>query len=297
MASTTVAENARINKSSQKQSFFLITLKRLKKNKLAMVGLFFMIFMILVSVFAPFIAPYSYEEQNLSITFQTPNKEHLMGTDNLGRDILSRIIYGGRMSLRIGIIAVAIASAMGIFFGSIAGYYGGKTDNIIMRVLDIFQAVPPLLMAIAIAAALGPGIMNAMIAIGISTTPAFARITRASFLNVCGMEYIEAAKAINATDRRIIIKHVLPNAMSPILVEMTMGVAKAILIAASLSFIGLGAQPPLPEWGAMLSGGRNYIRDYWHIVLFPGVTIMLTVLSLNMLGDGLRDALDPRLKN
>ncbi len=279
-----------------KNSYFRMVFGRLKKNKLAMAGLFFMIFIVLVAVFADFVAPYPYEQQDLDSVLSLPSASHLMGTDNLGRDILSRIIYGGRMSLRIGIISVGIAAVFGIFLGALCGYYVGKVDQIIMRILDIFQSIPPLLTAIAIAATLGPGIGNAMLAVGLSLIPSYARMTRASFLSVRGMEYVEAAKAINARDMRIIGKHILPNAMSPLIVQMTMGVAGAILIAAMLSFIGLGAQPPVPEWGAMLSGGRNYIRDYWHIVFFPGVTIMLTVLSLNMLGDGLRDALDPRLK-
>ncbi len=281
----------------QRNSYFWLILGRLKKNKVAMAGLFFMIFIILVAVFADFIAPYPYEQQDIDNVLSLPSLSHPMGTDNLGRDILSRIIYGGRMSLRMGIISVGIAAIIGIFLGALCGYYVGKVDQIIMRTLDIFQSIPPILTAIAIAAALGPGIGNAMLAVGISLIPSYARMTRASFLSVRGMEYVEAAKAINAKDMRIIGKHILPNAMSPLIVQMTMGVAGAILIAAMLSFIGLGAQPPVPEWGAMLSGGRNYIRDYWHIVFFPGVTIMLTVLSLNMLGDGLRDALDPRLKN
>lgn len=284
------------NTKKQRNSYFWLIFGRLKKNKVAMAGLFFMIFIILVAVFADFVAPYPYEQQDIDNVLSLPSLSHPMGTDNLGRDILSRIIYGGRMSLRMGIISVGIAAVVGIFLGAMCGYYVGKVDQIIMRTLDIFQAIPPILTAIAIAASLGPGIGNAMLAVGISLIPSYARMTRASFLSVRGMEYVEAAKAINARDMRIIGKHILPNAMSPLIVQMTMGVAGAILIAAMLSFIGLGAQPPMPEWGAMLSGGRNYIRDYWHIVFFPGVTIMFTVLSLNMLGDGLRDALDPRLK-
>lgn len=199
--------------------------------------------------------------------------------------------------MKIGIVSVAIASTLGIIIGSIAGFYGGRVDNLLMRFLDIFQAVPALLMSIAIATTLGPGINNAMLAIGITTIPGYARMTRASFMSVRGMEYVEAATAINATDFRIILKHILPNAISPMIVQITMGVASSILAAASLSFMGLGAQPPLPEWGAMLSAGRTYIRDYPYLCIIPGVVIMMAVLSLNMLGDGLRDALDPRLKN
>ncbi len=282
---------------TKKDSMLLITLRRLAKNKMAMAGLAFILFMVVVAILSPWIAPYSYEAQDLDHVFSMPSKEHWFGTDNLGRDIFSRIMYGGRYSLRIGFISAGVAALGGVTLGSIAGYYGGRVDTVIMRILDVFQSVPSLLMSIAIAASLGPGFTNCIIALSVSTMPAYARMTRASFLNVREMEYVEAARSINAGDFRIIRKHVLPNAISPMLVQATMGVASGILGAAALSFLGLGVQPPEPEWGAMLSAGRNYIRDYWHVVLFPGITIMLTILSLNMLGDGLRDALDPRLKN
>lgn len=281
----------------KKQSQFSIIMKRLKRNKMAMLGLIVIVIMTLAAVFAPIIAPFGYEQQDLYRIFAAPGGEHILGTDNLGRDILSRLLYGGRQSLKIGIVSVAIAASLGIIIGSIAGFYGGRVDNLLMRFLDVFQAVPALLMSIAIATTLGPGINNAMLAIGITTIPGYARMTRASFMSVRGMEYVEAATAINATDFRIILKHILPNAISPMIVQITMGVASSILAAASLSFMGLGAQPPLPEWGAMLSAGRTYIRDYPYLCIIPGVVIMMAVLSLNMLGDGLRDALDPRLKN
>ena len=281
----------------KKQNQVLVVLHRLKRNKMAMVGLFVITLMVLASVFAPWIAPYGYEQQDLYNIFKAPGGAHILGTDNLGRDIFSRLLYGGRQSLKIGIVSVAIAASLGIIFGSIAGYYGGWVDNVLMRVLDVFQAVPGLLMSIAIATTLGPGINNAMLAIGLTTIPGYARMTRASFLSVRGMEYVEAATAINATDSRIIWKHILPNAISPMIVQITMGVASSILAAASLSFMGLGAQPPLPEWGAMLTAGRTSMRDYPYLCLIPGLVIMVAVLSINMLGDGLRDALDPRLKN
>ncbi|HHX62748.1 MAG TPA: ABC transporter permease [Epulopiscium sp.] len=272
-------------------------MSRLVKNKLAMVGLIVILLLILLAVLAPVIAPYNFATQDLKLTYAPPSKAHLLGTDKLGRDILSRLIYGTRQSLKIGIFSVAIASVLGTILGSIAGFYGGKIDNILMRLLDIYQSIPGMLLSIALAASLGPGINNAILAIGISTIPAYARIIRASIMTVREKEFIEAAIAINAGDFRIITKHVLPNAISPLIVEITMNIGNSILAAATLSFIGLGAQPPSPEWGAMLVEGRNYMRDYGYLVIYPGICIMASVLSFNVLGDGLRDAMDPRLKN
>ena len=280
-----------------KESMFFMTWKRLAKNKLAVAGLIVLIITALLAVFAPIAAPYGYEEQDLFNTLAGPSREHWLGTDNLGRDMLSRLIYGGRNSLTLGLISVALAAALGVILGAVSGYYGGKVDMVIMRLLDVLQAVPAILLAIAISATLGPGYMNCILALTISQIPGFTRMTRASCLNVQGMEYVEAARSINARERRIIFKHVLPNAISPIIVQATMSVATAILTSASLSFIGLGVQPPQAEWGAMLSAGRSYIRSNPHVIIYPGITIMIVVLSLNLLGDGLRDALDPRLKN
>lgn len=281
----------------KKESMFFMTWKHLAKNKLAVAGLIVLIITALLAVFAPIAAPYGYEEQDLFNTLAGPSREHWLGTDNLGRDMLSRLIYGGRNSLTLGLISVALAAALGVILGAVSGYYGGKVDMVIMRLLDVLQAVPAILLAIAISATLGPGYMNCILALTISQIPGFTRMTRASCLNVQGMEYVEAARSINARERRIIFKHVLPNAISPIIVQATMSVATAILTSASLSFIGLGVQPPQAEWGAMLSAGRSYIRSNPHVIIYPGITIMIVVLSLNLLGDGLRDALDPRLKN
>lgn len=275
----------------------IITLRRLQKNKTAMAGLVILILMLAIAVLAPVLAPYDYTETDLFATFGTPSLKHPFGTDELGRDILSRLMVGSRYSLKIGFISVAISSVIGIALGSICGYFGGKVDSWIMRIMDIFQALPALVMAIAICAVLGPGVRNCIISIAISGIPGYVRMARASVLNIRKMEYLEAATAINCSTSTIIIKHILPNALAPLIVQMTMGVANGILSASSLSFIGLGVQPPMPEWGAMLSAGRNYIRNYPHMVMFPGITIMLCILSLNMLGDGLRDALDPKLKD
>ena len=281
----------------KKEAMFVITLRRLRKNKMAMAGLIIMLIMLLIAVLGDYIAPYDITAPDLMNTFATPSKEHLFGTDELGRDILSRLIVGSRYSLRIGLLSVAFSSVVGIALGAICGYFGGHVDNIIMRLMDVFQAVPSLVLAIAICAVLGPGINNCILSLAISSVPGYVRMARASVLNIRKMEYLEAATAINCSTTRIILKHILPNAMAPLIVQMTMGVATAILGASQLSFIGLGVQPPNPEWGAMLSAGRNYIRNYPHMVIFPGVTIMLSILSLNMLGDGLRDALDPKLKD
>lgn len=267
---------------------------RLRKSPLAMFGMAVMLILVFCALFADIIAPHNYAAQNLDHMFETPSRRFLLGTDEFGRDILSRLIYGARVSLQVGLIAVSIALAAGGTLGAVAGYYGGKADNCIMRVMDVLLSIPGMLLAIAIAASLGPGLMNMMIAVGISATPRYARIVRSSVLTIRGMEFVEAAQAVGSSDFRIIMKHIIPNSMAPIIVQSTLGVAAAILNAAGLSFIGLGIQPPNPEWGAMLSGGRQYIRDYPHLTLYPGLTIMLTILALNFLGDGLRDALDPK---
>jgi peptide/nickel transport system permease protein len=281
----------------KRKSMFMITMRRLGKNKMAMAGLVIILLMIIIALLSTVLAPYPFEETDLYNTFGTPSKEHLFGTDELGRDILSRLMVGTKYSLRIGLLSVLYSSVIGIALGCASGYYGGKVDSLTMRFMDVFSAIPPLVLAIAICAVLGPGINNCIISIAISGTPSYVRMARASVLNVRKLEYLEAATAINCSTAQIIIKHILPNIMAPLIVLMTMSVANNILTASQLSFIGLGVQPPNPEWGAMLSAGRNYIRKYPHMVIFPGITIMLAVLSLNMVGDGLRDALDPKLKD
>ena len=269
---------------------------RLSKSPLAMFGLAIILLLIFCALFAEAISPYSPIKQDLMHMFETPSAEHWLGTDEFGRDILSRLIYGARVSLQVGFIAVGIALVVGGMLGAVSGYYSGWLDNSIMRVMDVLLSIPQTLLAIAIVAALGPSLMNLMIAVGISAVPTYARIVRGSVLSIRSMEFIEAARAVGSSDLRIILRHILPNIMAPIIVQSTLGVASAILNAAGLSFIGLGIQPPNPEWGAMLSGGRQYIRDFPHMTLYPGLAIMFTILALNFLGDGLRDALDPKLK-
>lgn len=290
-------QNVKKPAGKKRESMLMISLRRLGKNKLAITGLIVLLLMIVVALLSEVLAPYPFEQTDLYNTFSPPSKEHLFGTDELGRDILSRLMVGTKYSLRIGLVSMLISATIGIALGCISGYYGGKVDGVLMRVMDVFSAIPALVLAIAICAVLGPGINNCIISIAISNTPSYVRMARASVLNVRRMEYLEAATAINCNTAQIIVKHILPNILAPLIVLMTMSVANHILTASQLSFIGLGVQPPDPEWGAMLSAGRNYIRNYPHMVLFPGITIMLAVLSLNMVGDGLRDALDPKLKD
>lgn len=272
--------------------------KNLKRNKMALLGLIIITIIVLLAIFADQIANYDQVviKQNLRMRLKPPSAQHWLGTDEFGRDIFARLVHGARVSLKVGILAVGIAIAIGGFLGAVAGYYGGKLDNIIMRIMDIFLAVPSILLAIAIVSALGPNLLNLMIAVSISSVPRYARIVRASVLSIRDQEFIEAARAIGANDARIICRHIIPNSLAPVIVQGTLGVAGAILSTAGLSFIGLGIQPPAPEWGSMLSGGRQYLRYAWWVTTFPGVSIMITILSLNLLGDGLRDALDPRLK-
>ena len=284
-------------KKTKKTSQLSLVLRQLKKNRAAMIGLVIVIVEILLAIFAPLIMPYGYSDADYTALHQPPTAAHLLGTDDMGRDILSRLLYGARYSLSMGLLSMIISTFFGICIGSIAGYFGGRTDNIIMRILDIIQSIPMMVLTIAVAAVLGTGFTETIIALAVSCIPAPARMIRASMLNVRNLEYIEASQSINCSKWRIIVSHMIPNSISPLIVSSTMGIGSVIIAGASLSFIGLGVQPPLPEWGAMLSGGRAWIQQYPHIVIFPGLAIMITVLALNMLGDGLRDALDPKLKN
>ncbi|MHB8156251.1 MAG: ABC transporter permease [Desulfocucumaceae bacterium] len=270
--------------------------KRLKKNRLALISLAFLIVLITVAVLAPVMAPYDPYDGDMPMSLKGPGPGHLLGTDELGRDIFSRIIYGARISLRVGIIAVTIALGAGMFFGSVAGYYGGRLDNLIMRFMDIMLAFPSLLLAIAFMMVLGKGIENAIIAIAIVSVPEYARIVRGSVLSVKENEYIQAARTIGCNDGQIIFRHILPNVMAPLIVRSTLGISSAILDTAALGFLGLGVQPPYAEWGTMLGSGRGYLFNAPHLVTFPGIAITLTVMAFNLLGDGLRDALDPRLR-
>ena len=284
--------------TNKKRSQWREVRRMLKKNKMALVGLGILVILVLLALFADVIADYDTVviKQNLANRLKGPSAEHWLGTDEFGRDIFARLVHGARVSLKVGIIAVGISIILGGILGALAGFYGGRIDNIIMRIMDVFLAVPSILLAIAIVSALGPSIINLMVAISISSVPRYARIVRASVLSIRDQEFVEAARAIGANNARIIFRHIIPNSLAPVIVQGTLGVASAILSTAGLSFIGLGIQPPAPEWGSMLSGGRQYLRYAWWVTTFPGVAIMITILSLNLLGDGLRDALAPRLK-
>ena len=268
---------------------------QLKKNKLAMAGLIVIVFLILITIFAPLLMSYEYDEMDMDAVLITYSPKHPLGTDNLGRDILCRLIFGTRVSLIMGLLVVVIGCVVGIALGGIAGYYGGNIDNIIMRFLDIYQSIPSILLAIAFATALGPGQRSCVIALGIASFPGYARLIRASIMQIRGLEYVDSGRMNGAGDISIFTKHVLPNSFSPMIVYITMSVGASILVVSALSFVGLGVQAPLPEWGAMLSGGRGLMRDHPTLVLYPGIMIMITVLAFNLFGDGLRDALDPRL--
>jgi peptide/nickel transport system permease protein len=298
MSSATATKTAAIDRPKlKKSSNFKDVMHRLSKNKAAMLGLIIFLLEIVIAVAAPLISPYDITEMDFTSMHAAPSSAHLMGTDELGRDILSRLLYGGRYSLGLGVASVAFAVLGGVILGAIAGYFGGVIDNLIMRFLDIFQSIPMTLLCIAISAALGSGFFNTILALAISSVPGYARLLRGSILNIRKMEYLEAADAINSSKFRTIVSHVLPNSFSPLIVNATMGMATAIMMASGLSFIGLGVQAPTPEWGAMLSGARNFLRDHPHEVIFPGIAIAVTVLALNMMGDGLRDAMDPKLKD
>ncbi len=282
----------------KKRSMFGEVWRNYKKSPSAMIGLVVLVIIIAVAIVAQFIYDYDTDivQQIIKERFQTPSAEHPFGTDQYGRDVLTRVLYGAKYSLAVGIVSVAISCVLGSSLGLIAGYYGGFTENLILRVCEVFAGIPSVLLGIAIMSAFGQSIVVLMFAIGLVYVPMFARTARAAVLPVRDQEYIEAARVSGVGDLKIIFGHVLPNAMSPIIVQVTMGVANGILTASSLSFLGLGVPVPAPEWGAMLSGGREFIRDYGYLTLFPGLAIMITVLVFNLMGDGLRDALDPKLK-
>lgn len=281
---------------AKRKSQFVQVFKRLSSNRGAMIGGLILLVIVVIAIIAPLIIPYNYEAVDILSRFQSPSWAHPFGTDQLGRDLFSRILYGTRYSITIGLGAVLLSSSLGIIIGAIAGFFGRAVDEVIMRLCDIIQSIPGMILNIALSVMLGPGVLNTIIALGIGGIAGTARLMRASILKVRKMEYLDAATSTNCSNFRIISRHVLPNSFSPILVQATMGVGARIIDAAALSFIGIGVQPPIPEWGALLAAGRDYIKEYAYLTLIPGLCIMVVVLALNLLGDGLRDALDPKLK-
>jgi len=255
-----------------------------------------LVVLILAAVGAPLLTGYDPLTMQPDDRLQPPNRHHLFGTDVFGRDLFTRVLYGSRISLRTGVISISLAMTLGVPLGLTSGFYGGGIDRLLMRIADLMLTFPGILLALVIIAILGPNLLNAMVAVGISASPTYARVVRATVLSAKEQVYVEAARAAGCTNGRIMLRHVLPNAVAPVIVLGTLGIAGAIIAAAALSYLGLGAQPPTPEWGALLSEGRNYLRVAWWMTTFPGLAIMTAVLSINLLGDGLRDALDPRLR-
>lgn len=269
--------------------------KRFKRNKLAVAGGVIVVVLFVIAVLAPFISPFNPNDIDRKHILEPPCSRHPLGTDDLGRDVLSRMVYGSRISLAVGFIAVGIATIIGMLLGAVSGYYGGWTDRAMMRFIDIMLSIPTFFLVLAVIAFVGPSIWNIMIVIGFTSWMAIARLVRAEFLSLKEREFVLAAKALGANDMRIILRHIMVNSMAPVFVSAILGVASAILVESALSFLGIGVQPPTPSWGNMLTSGKDNIEIAWWLSLFPGIAILITVLSYNLFGEGLRDALDPRL--
>lgn len=285
------------NTKANKPGSLAYVCKKIRKNPGALIGFVVVCSLLILSFLSPYIVKYDYKTIDIKSAYATPSREHPLGCDEVGRDILARILYGARYTMGIGIIATAFSCVLGVMIGAAAGYLGGWIDGLLMRILDIFQSFPGILLAIAIAAVLGPGFDKIIIALGVARVPTFARMMRANILTIRNSEYIEAAQSINCSTGRIVLQHVIPNALSPLIVQVAMGISGAGLQASALSFLGFGVQAPTPEWGAMLATARQFIRVYPHMVVIPGVFIMAMVLSFNLIGDAVRDALDPKLRD
>lgn len=288
-----------MNDVIKKRSQMASVIKRFNRNKLAVVGLIILLILIFLSLFADLMFDYDTLAigQNMKERFLKPSREHLFGTDQYGRDIFVRVIFGARISLIVAFSVSGFSMIFGSIIGAIAGFYGGRKDDILMRLMDILLAIPSMLLAIVIVSSLGTSLFNLILANGIAGIPRFSRIVRSNVLSLRDMEFVEAARASGISNTTIIIRHIMPNCLGPLIVQATLSMALAILAVTSLSFVGLGIQPPTPEWGSMLSNGKEFMRQHPHLIYFPGFAIMLAVLSFNLIGDGLRDALDPRLKN
>ena len=293
-----VAEPAELEfRKYKSSSLWLDVWRQMRRNRMAMVGMVTLIILVLVAIFAPWIAPYDPNEMDLAKGIEKPSAEHWLGTDELGRDLLSRLIYGSRVSLMVGLIVVGIAGTIGVTLGAISGYVGGLADQIIMRLVDVIYAFPFLVLAIAVVAIVGPSLMNMMIVLGCVSWIGYARLVRGLVLSLREEEFVKAAQVVGVRDWQIIFRHILPNCLGVVVVQATFGVAVSILAASGLSFLGMGAQPPTAEWGAMLSTAKKHMRHHPMLAIAPGMAIMITVLSINFVGDALRDALDPRLRD
>lgn len=288
---------AEITRQRKRQNALTVFWRRFRRNRGAVACLIVLIIIFVACYAAPLIAPYAYDSINARAICKGPSFSHLFGTDDLGRDIFSRCLYGGMYSLTIGVVATLIACALGMLLGAVSGFFGGKVDMVMMRICDVIQAIPNMLLSIVIAAVLGNGFWNLIVALALGGLAHNVRMVRAATLSVSKVDYVEAATALNCSKVRIILTHIIPNTLTPVIVGFTMGVPQHILAAASLAYIGLGIQPPTPEWGAMLSAAKNYLTKAPHMLIFPGLMIAITVLCFNLLGDGVRDALDPKLKN
>lgn len=284
-----------VTESNDIKTPFKEFVRKFKKQKTALVALAFICLLAIIAIISYQVVPYGVNEYDYSAIMQGPSAKHIFGTDEFGRDLFSRILCGTRISLSVGLLSVSIGAILGTILGLLGGYYGGLLDACIMRVCDVLFAFPGIILAIAIVAILGSGLYNVVIAVAVFSTPTFARLVRSTTLSLKSSVFVQAARNIGSSDRRILFRHILPGAIPNIIVQYTMSIGNSILTASSLSFLGMGAQPPTPEWGLLLSNGRNYMMSSWHITFFPGLAIFLTVLSFNLLGDGLRDALDPKL--
>lgn len=290
------AKAARAEKTEKRPGQLSLAWKRFCRNKAAVVSLCIVLLIVLCAVFADYLTPYAFDAQNPLERMQYPSAAHWMGTDDFGRDMLTRILRGGRVSLLVALMTVCISTVVSLILGSVAGYFGGVVDSVIMRVADIFISIPGLVLSMCLSAALGSGLLNTALAISISSIWPMTRQLRASILTIKGSEYLEASKAFGARDWYVIFHHVIPHALAPIIVQIAMTMGNAISQIATLSFLGLGVQPPTPEWGNMLSAGKQYITSFWPMMFWPGLMIAICLLCFNMIGDGLRDALDPRMK-
>ena len=296
IASPTVRDGGAVGRLARPRGEWAIVWRQLRRNRSAMFGAAILSVELILAILAPWIAPYDPFDQDPTAALDPPSSAHLFGTDDTGRDIFSRVLYGTRISLRVGLISVGIGGGIGIALGILAGFRTGLVDDVIMRMMDLMLAFPGILLALAIIAILGPGLFNVMIAVGLANIPFYTRLARGTTLSLRERDFVVGARAIGCRDGRIMARYILPNVLPPLIVLATLGIAGAILTAAGLSYIGLGAKPPAPEWGAMLTRGRNFLEQAWWYSTFPGLAIMITVLGINMLGDALRDALDPKLR-